>query len=582
VTPAGGAPPARAEGGLNWLRALGLYTLLTVLLTWPLASQLHIIDPGDSAFFAWVMGWELHALRTDPARLPHANIFHPLRYTLGMDEPVLGTTLLALPFLPFTDDAVFLFNLVRLLTFILSGLTTYWLARELGCGEGPALFAGAAFAFSPIRTDQIAHLSTLGTQWLPLLLLFTVRFARSARTRHAFLAALFFVLAFLACGYHGLIGLAVLPPAVLVLLWGRPRHLPAAVLAAAAAGLALLPLYALHRAALEPQGYARGAEETVFFSASLESFLSTGPWNRMYGDLTDPFRTIGPNNLFPGLVVPGLVLLGGLGLWRRRALPDRESLALLVLALGAALLALGPEVRWMGHRLFTGPFALAREVFPVFRMIRVSSRAGVYIALPLVLLAARALRAWRPPPLAFAGVALLALAETLIAPIPTPAWAQVVDTRREPPPVYRWLADQPGEPPVVHLPMLGIDGTFKRPAYHESIYMVRSAGHWKPLVNGYAGIEPAHYQRLRALARSFPSEEFLEALRQIGTRYLILHRGGYGPNQWARIEAGLPQFRSSLREVARFAGDTVFELEAPPSASALDTLKWGQGGVSLR
>lgn len=206
MKPAGGSPPARAEGGLTSLRALGLYTLLTVLLTWPLASQLHIIDPGDSAFFAWVMGWEAHALRTGPARLPHANIFHPLRYTLGMDEPVLGTTLLALPLLPFTDDAVFLFNLVRLLTFILSGLTTYWLARELGCGEGPALFAGAAFAFSPIRTDQIAHLSTLGTQWLPLLLLFTVRFARSGRARHAFLAALFYVLAFLACGYHGLIG----------------------------------------------------------------------------------------------------------------------------------------------------------------------------------------------------------------------------------------------------------------------------------------------------------------------------------------------------------------------------------------
>ena len=75
-----------------------------------------------NAVAATVPASAVPALRTDPARLPHANIFHPLRYTLGMDEPVLGTTLLAVPLLPFTDDAVFLFNLVRLLTFILSGL----------------------------------------------------------------------------------------------------------------------------------------------------------------------------------------------------------------------------------------------------------------------------------------------------------------------------------------------------------------------------------------------------------------------------------------------------------------------------
>ena len=72
--------------------------------------------------------------------------------------------------------------------------------------------AGALFAFSPIRTDQVAHLSTLGTQWWPLVLLFVVRFARAGGSADALLAALAFVLAFLACGYHGVIAAAVLPP----------------------------------------------------------------------------------------------------------------------------------------------------------------------------------------------------------------------------------------------------------------------------------------------------------------------------------------------------------------------------------
>lgn len=549
------------------LRALGLYAALTVALTYPLAFNLRITDPGDSAFFAWVIGWELHALKTDPARLPHANIFYPLRYTLGMDEPVLGTTLLVAPLALFTDDAVLLYNLARLLTFALSALTAYWLARELGGGEGLALFAGAAFAFSPIRTDQIAHLSTLGTQWLPLVLLFTHRFARTGRVRHALGAALFFVLEALACGYHGVIALFVLPPAFLVLLWGRWRLLPGVVLGAAVAGVGLLPLYALHRAALGPENYVRGAEETILYSAPLESFLATSSWNRLYGEITDPFRVVGPNNLFPGLVLPGLVVLGVFVLARRRQRPSRVAIALAVMAVLGALVALGPEIRLFGRVLGPGPFALAREWVPVFRMIRVTSRAGVFIALPLALLAARALAALRPPPWALAGAVVLALAETLIAPIPMPRWMQIVDTRRGPPPVDAWLAAQPGETPVVHLPMLDVRALERRPRFHESIYMVDSIYHWKPLVNGYAGIEPASYVRLRELAHDFPSHEFLDALREIGVRYVVLHRKGYGPYQWPRVEEGLPRFRSSLREMARFGGDTVFELLPSPTSA---------------
>lgn len=156
---------------LRSLRALLLYSVLTAAFTWPLPALLRVTEAGDAGFFAWTVGWELHALATDPAQLPQGNIFHPLRYTLGLDEPVLGSTLLVLPFTPFTGDAVLLFNLARLLTFVLSALSTYWLARSLGASEGAALLAGAAFAFSPIRTDQLAHLSTLGTQWLPLVLL---------------------------------------------------------------------------------------------------------------------------------------------------------------------------------------------------------------------------------------------------------------------------------------------------------------------------------------------------------------------------------------------------------------------------
>ena len=551
------------------LRALGLYAILTVVLTWPFAANLRVMDAGDSAFFAWEIGWTIHALQTDPASLPHANIFHPLRYTLGMDEPVFGTTLLVLPLALFTDDAVLLYNVVRLLTFLLSALTAYWLARELGAGEWAALLGGALFAFSPIRTDQVAHLSTLGTQWLPLVLLFAVRFSRSGRARDVLLSPLFFVLTFAACGYHGVFALAVLPPAFLVLLWGRWRLLPKAVLATALAGLTLLPLYLMHKKGLEPEHYTRGTEETIQYSAPLEAFLATSSWNWMYGAITDVTRTTSSNNLFPGLVVPGLALAGAVVLWRRRERPSREAVALATMALVAALVALGPQISAFGHDLAPGPWGLLRDTVPVFQMIRVTSRAGALFALPLAMLAALGLSVLRPRPIVVALVGALGLAETLIVPIPMPSWSKVIDTRQEPPPVYRWLAEQPGRDVIVHLPMFDVYSLERRPASHESIYMVYSTLHWKPMVNGYAGIEPSGYVRIREQMMSFPSEDLLELLRQVDVRYIVVHRGGYGPHQWARLREGLPAaLGRSLREVVVLEGDTVYEL-LPSSAAHL-------------
>jgi hypothetical protein len=396
--------------------------------------------------------------------------------------------------------------------------------------------------------------------------LFAFRFFREGRARDALAAGALFALEAYACGYHGVIGLLVLPLAFLPLLWGRWSRLPLAVAGTGVAAVLLLPLYLLHRAALEPLGYVRGPEETATFSAAVESFLATSSWNHVGGEVTAPFRTTYSNNLFPGLALPLLALAGGALRWRTGRRPSREAWALVVMALATIGVALGPEVRFLGHDLFPGPFALAREL-PLFRMIRVPSRAGIFLVLPLAMVAAKTLTMWRPRPVVMAGVAVLAILETAIVPIPMPGWAQVVDTRQPPPPVYGWLAAQPGTPVVAELPMLDIRGIFEHPAYHESIYLVQSTrGHWKTLANGYAGIEPTPYEALRNAVRTFPSASALAALHDHGVRYVVLHRGGYGPNKWARIERDLPGFASELREVARFddGADRVFALE--PSA----------------
>ena len=211
------------------------------------------------------------------------------------------------------------------------------------------------------------------------------------------------------------------------------------------AGVLLLPLYLMHKRALEPEEYARSAEETIHYSAPLEAFLATARANWIYGEVADAFRTVEVNNLFPGLVVPGLVIAGAVVLWRRKQRPSREAVALGVMAFAAVLVAMGPELRGFGHSFGPGPWAFLRDTVPVFQMIRVTSRAGVFLALPLAMLAAMALSLLRPRAVVGVAIGALALAETLIVPIHMPEWSKIIDTRKEPPPVYQWLAEQPGQ-----------------------------------------------------------------------------------------------------------------------------------------
>lgn len=543
-------------------RALALFVLLTLALTWPLVLRLRVMDPGDSAFFAWEVAWELRALTSAPAQLAHPNACHPLRHVLGLDEPVLGTTVLALPLALVTRDAVLIFNLLRLLTYVLSGFTAYLAARELRCGEPAALLGGALFTLSPIRVDQVAHLSTLGTQWLPLVLLFLVRFARGGRWRDALLAGAAFALSAYACGYHGLLGLLVWPLPALVLLVPRARLAPRAAVGVLLAFVMLLPLRALHRAAFDAVGLTRGLDESRRYSATLTSFLAASPWNRVYGELSAGLRGEG-NDLFPGLLPVLLPLGAALVLARRRERPSREALALAGLAAAGALVALGPEIRAGDAWLAPSPVGWVRAVLPLFDGVRVYGRAGIFVALALAMLTALAFERLRLRGRLAVVVSGLALAETLVIPIPLAQWAQVIDSGRAAPPVYAWLAARAPGTPIAELPMLPHDALYRRPAWHESIYLVRSTLHWQPLVNCFTGIEPPGYVRLRELVRGFPSRASLDALRERGVRYVVVHERGYGPNQRRRLDDELPRFAGELRQVARFEDDQVLELLGP-------------------
>jgi hypothetical protein len=141
----------------------------------------------------------------------------------------------------------------------------------------------------------------------------------------------------------------------------------------------------------------------------------------------------------------------------------------------------------------------------------------------------------RRPRIALSAVfAAILLLEYWVAPL------RLVPYPNSAPPLYAWLATQP--PGVVaEFPMPRPKGLPGR----EFVYAYMSAFHWKPLVNGYSGYYPPSYLDLLDRVESFPGPAAIEALRNAGVTYLVVHpEGVQDPKQIRIVErltaSGLP------------------------------------------
>ncbi|MEA3459966.1 MAG: hypothetical protein U9R11_04750, partial [Chloroflexota bacterium] len=186
------------------LLALGLFIVLTTMMTYPLAFRAWdtIENYGDPLLNTWIMAWDVHQLTSDPLHLFDANIFHPYKNTLAYSENLVASAILAAPAIWLTGNPVFAHNFMVFLSFALAGFGAYLLVyHHTGSWHG-GIVAGLAFAFAHYRFGQFSHLQLLTSQWIPLALLYLARFVQTRSTKDALLFALFFAAQSLSCIYY--------------------------------------------------------------------------------------------------------------------------------------------------------------------------------------------------------------------------------------------------------------------------------------------------------------------------------------------------------------------------------------------
>jgi hypothetical protein len=172
--------------------------------------------------------------------------------------------------------------------------------------------------------------------------------------------------------------------------------------------------------------------------------------------------------------------------------------------------------------------------------------------------AAVAVRSWlngrARPALWSAGIALVAAAELMQAPLTALRPVEPF------PAVYRTLAVQPPGA-VAEFPYFYERGDFPRHAY----YMLNSATHWMPLVNGYSDHIPQEFRNQVRPLSSFPSRESFQILGKAGARYVVFHLNMYDARSRQRLLERLDTYRGYLRPLVQEGDAWLFEIVGFPN-----------------
>lgn len=560
--------------------AIGIfYVIATVFYTRPIAiyparAPENLIDP---IHLSYVLASQARALLSRPWEFLQATYFYPIADNLAFSEQHAGAALIGLPAWIATGNPIVLYNTILVLSFVISAVTAYLLLKEVTGSRAAGLVGGLVYAFVPYKLSKFAHLHVLLAMWIPLLLLYLWRFARSRAWKDAIkLGAVLLlqvmtgihvaVMAVIALAISALVvAIAVRPAGAAFLGWVKTAVAGGAALVIAA--VLLWPYATLYR---EHPEHRRSVEEIQSYSGGVTGFVTAPGNNRFWGEVLREgrLREYGwEKALFPG-AIPLLLAAAGVFAAIRRPIRrpgerfDPWPPAFIGLAIAGWGLAVGPRLHAFGIGgdegiKFLHGFLLE---IPGLGSIRVPGRFFLVTTVGLAGLAAygtaaivKAVPRKRAASIAAAAIVVLAGAEFTTTPALTVEAPSI-------PQAYRWIADQPEEP-ILSLPTAFVvgDDVAERSYIDESRYLWYASAHWRPMINGFSSNVPAEYRWNIEAVAEFPAPWSVDYLRELGVRYVIVHTDRLEDTPWRDLLERIPLLPSTAI-AARFGAEVVLDV----------------------
>ncbi len=406
------------------------YTVLTLVMTYPLALNFNTAIPGDG-FDGWQNYWNLwwdKGALVDRGANPFFTdyLYYPTGVSLYFHTLNIFNGLLTLPIQLFLGLSA-AYNSVVIFSFVIGGYGAYLLTlRGLAPLEGGkagragypafmAFVAGLVYTFSPFHfAHLLGHMQVFSLEWLPFYALYLLKAVERRGTgvpgtsegiQYICKAALFLILTALCDWYYALYAL-ILTVLYLGYLGGvrDVARLKKALTVSVGVGLifvvVLSPLLGPMVWEASTADYMITAQEHVLLlSADLLAFVTPNEMHPLWGALARTWSERFTSTASERMVFAGYVplVLAAFGVWRawRRTKPPGTMNVRCVPAVGfwalSALtfwvLSLGPVLHVAGQS--TGlplPYALLHRYVPFMKMVRSVSRFDAVVMLSLAVL----------------------------------------------------------------------------------------------------------------------------------------------------------------------------------------------------
>jgi hypothetical protein len=388
-----------------------LYTILTVLLTYPVAFTIGTNIPGWGDAFSWMNGlWYTNfaLLHPEITSFTHTNmIFYPMGIpTLPFSSAF--NQIIAIILLPFCQIHI-IYSLVWLLSFILAAFGAYLLIRYLTQNEYAAFLSGIIFAFSPYHfAHGMGHLGATTIQWIPFCALFFMKVFREGGIKNCILAGIFYILVAMSdMQYLVIMGIFIAILFVyehlicfqknkIFLLEIHKSILIKYLIIGVVAFSVIIPLtLADIQVASSGNNFLKpNPLEAITYSTDLISFFLPSILHPVFGDFVTPTHwsfagNSSENTTYIGYSVLILSIIALISLWKDRIVRFWGIVALIF-----SLFSLGPVLHIAGETIFTVfnvsfplPYILLYYFVPFAENIRTTGRFFIVAALAFSVLA---------------------------------------------------------------------------------------------------------------------------------------------------------------------------------------------------
>jgi hypothetical protein len=481
---------------VNYLILL-LYTILSVLFTYPVVFSINKIPGGGDVF--WFL-WDFWSFKKAVLNLSNpyytTDIFHPTGVSLAFSDVSPFNAIISIP-LQHLFGLTATYNIIWIFTFILSGFGTFLLVKYLTNNTKAAFLSGLIFMFCPYHfAHSLGHMNLTATEWIPFYVLFLIKMTRENKKSNAFYAAFFLVLTAMTSNYY-LIYMFSLTLLYIIYYWLIDKNLInknfikyfLIMITSFVVGFSPFLYIILKEMLLSKSNYMyQGGFEA--YSADLMAFFTPTIFHPILNDLVSPINshfTAGgcEGTVFAGFTVLFLSIIAILKIKTKEIkFWALSAITFFILCLGPILHVVGATNFSLGGYFFHIP--LPYRIFmhiPVFSMARVPSRWDVLVMLSLAILAGYGLnyifciiKSKSPAKsgkesIIFIVISCLILFEFLAVPFPM--------SSAEVPAIYKQLAVETDDYAILEVP-----------GSAAANYMYFQTIHEKKLVNGYVSRTP--------------------------------------------------------------------------------------------